>query len=51
MGMIFLIVVVTHAAYIVSRFGMLACGFILPTVEEVKLLQWKNSWDLIVHKP
>ena len=54
LGVIFIAATVAWlalAAYVFWRFSVLAYGFVPLTAEEVKALQWKDSWDLIVHKP
>ena len=37
--------------YVFWRFSVLAYGFVPLSADQVKSLIWKDSWDLIVHKP
>ena len=39
------------AGAVALRFAPLALGFVPLTGEEVRALQWRDTWDLIVHKP
>ena len=42
---------VTVAVYVFRQLSVLAYGFIPLSADDVRSLKWKDTWDLIVHKP
>ena len=42
---------VAVAMYVFRQLSVLAYGFIPLSADDVRSLKWKDTWDLIVHKP
>ena len=42
---------VAVAMYVFQQLSVLAYGFIPLSADDVRSLKWKDTWDLIVHKP
>ena len=39
------------AGAVFLRFSVFSYGFVPLAAEEVKQLQWRDTWDFIIHKP
>ena len=48
-GLILLWLLLAFAVF--SRLCVLSYGFIPLTADQVRALRWKDTWDLIIHKP